>query len=79
VFSILNDLLGDAAFVAQTFGGLEHQELLEVLDTPSRIHAYVSATEADLANLRSFGVPEEKLHRLNPPVYLDQFGGVSQA
>lgn len=74
LFSLLNDVAGDAAVVAQTFGGLEHRELLALFETPSRIDAYVSTTDEDLNVLDSLGVPREKLYKLRPAVFIDEFG-----
>lgn len=76
VFSLVNDLVGDTAFVAQTFGGIEHRRVLELLDTPGRVDAYVSTTDSDIAELAAFGVPDEKLHRLRPPIFVDEFDSV---
>ncbi|QSG08243.1 Glycosyltransferase [Halapricum desulfuricans] len=79
LFSLLNDLVGDAAVVAQTFGGIEHGRLLEALDTPSRVDAYVSTTDADLTALESIGVPAANCHGIDPPIFLDRFGDIDQS
>ncbi|AWB28579.1 hypothetical protein HARCEL1_01065 [Halococcoides cellulosivorans] len=79
LFALVNDLVGDAAVVAQTFGGVEHGRLLNALDTPSRIDAYVSTTDADLEALEAMGVPSSNCHSLDPPVFLDRFGGVDRS
>lgn len=79
VFTLLNDLVGDAAVVAQTFGGLEHTALLQRIGTPERIDAYVTTSPGDIDALASFGIPDEKCHRLNPAVFLGEFGNVPGA
>lgn len=73
IYSAVAELSGEVAFVAQTFGGIKHSRFLRLLDTPSRIDAYVTTTAADVTALQSFGVPDTKIHRLNPPVFVDQF------
>lgn len=79
LFALVNDVVGDAAVVAQTFGGVEHGRLLETLNTPTRIDAYVSTTDADLVALESMGVPAANCHGIDPPIFLDRFGDVDRS
>lgn len=74
MFSLLNDALLGKTFVAQTFGGLEHRRVLELLDTPDRIDAYVSTSAGDIEELLALGVPERKVHRVRPPVFVERGG-----
>lgn len=73
MFSALADAVSDAAFVAQTFGGIEHVELAQRLGTFDRIDAYVSCSRGDLETLHELGVPERKLHAVDAPVFTTDF------
>ncbi|WP_251328619.1 glycosyltransferase family 4 protein [Haloplanus pelagicus] len=73
MFSALADAVSDAAFVAQTFGGIEHADLAKRLGTFDRIDAYVSCSRGDLETLRELGVPERKLHAVDAPVFTTDF------
>lgn len=73
IFSLITKLVTDAAFVAQTFGGIEHAGAAERLGTFDRVDAYVSSSYRDLETLAELGVPQEKLYSLNPPVFTGDF------
>ena len=73
IFSLITELVTDAAFVAQTFGGIEHAGAAERLGTFDRVDAYVSSSYRDLETLSELGVPQEKLYSLDPPVFTSDF------
>jgi glycosyltransferase involved in cell wall biosynthesis len=73
IFSLITELITDAAFVAQTFGGIEHAGAAERLGTFDRVDAYVSSSYRDLETLSQLGVPQEKLYSLDPPVFTGDF------
>jgi glycosyltransferase involved in cell wall biosynthesis len=73
MFSAIADAVSNTAFVAQTFGGIEHAEMAQRLGTFGRIDAYVSSSREDLETLHGLGVPRRKLYPVNVPVFTADF------
>lgn len=69
IFSAVCKLPPSVPFVAQLFGKVEHQDLLEKLGTLDRVDAYTTCSDTDVETLRSLGVPASRIHRITPPIY----------